>query len=189
MSSHSLPLFVPIPPVFQSLEKDGPFEKCINCDTFLLDGTTYLIERAFKGSEPIIEMAVCLECHDRLAQELSQESREKMTEFMKGRVDQKARNKLMLKSECVSEVDTWLSNCLLTGAASEDCQERQIYGLCIGDQMILDQMPFMISGAGIEEMTGLLSEQTKGWMHDFMDKNFGMPPEFCDSPDFSPLLI
>lgn len=189
MPSSSLPLFVPIPPIFHSLEKDGPFEKCINCDKSLLEGTTYLIERAFKGTEPIIELAMCLECHDRLAEELSQQSRERMAAFMKERVDQKARNKQLSKSAHVDQVELWLSECLLTGMPMEDCQERQIYGLCLGDQMILDQLPFMISGAGIEEMTGLLSEQTKGWMRDFMDKNFGMPPEFCDSPDYRPLLI
>jgi hypothetical protein len=34
-----------------------------------------------------------------------------------------------------------------------------------------------------------LSEQTRGWMRDFVSDNFGMPPEFCDSPDMLPLLI
>ena len=34
-----------------------------------------------------------------------------------------------------------------------------------------------------------LSEQTRGWMRDFVSYNFGMPPEFCDSPDMLPLLI
>jgi hypothetical protein len=186
----SLPLFVPIPPIFQSLEKDGPFEKCINCERSLLeDGVTYLIERAFKGDEPIIELAMCLECHDLLADELSEESRQRMTEFMKERVDQKKRNKKLAKLSNVDQVETWLSECVLTGASASDCQERQIYGLCLGDQMILDQLPFMISGAGIEEMTLLLSEKTKGWMRDFTDKNFGMPPEFSDAPDYSPLLV
>jgi len=186
----SLPLFVPIPPIFQSLEKDGPFEKCINCERPLLeDGVTYLIERAFKGTEPIIELAMCLECHDKLAEELSEESRQNMTEFMKQRVDHKKRNKKLAKLPNVDQVETWLSECALTGAPAEDCHERQIYGLCLGDQMIFDQIPFMISGKAIEEMTELLSEKTKGWMRDFMDENFGMPPEFCDSPDYRPLLI
>lgn len=183
-------MFVPIPPIFQSLERDGPFDKCINCERPLLEeGVTYLIERAFKGAEPIIELAMCLECHDRLAEELSEESRARMMEFMKNRVDHKARNKKLAKLPNVGEVESWLSECILTGAAASDCQERQIYGLCLGDQMILDQLPFMISGAGIEDMTKLLSEKTKGWMRDFMDKNFGMPPEFCDAPDYNPLLI
>ena len=112
-----------------------------------------------------------------------------MTEFMKDRVNQKARNKEIARLPNVDQVETWLSECVLTGASADDCQERQIYGLCLGDQMIFDQLPFMISGAGIEEMTNLLSEKTKGWMRDFMDKNFGMPPEFSDAPDYSPLLV
>ena len=62
--------------------------------------------------------------------------------------------------------------------------------LCRGDRMILGiSSPMMISGAATEEIIGLLSEQTKGWLEDFVGDNFGMPSEFCDNPDLLPLLI
>ena len=80
--------------------------------------------------------------------------------------------------------------CVITGQAASECDERQIMALCRGDQMMLGiSSPIMLSGAAIEKLVKLLSEQTKGWLSDFVGDNFGMPPEFCDNPDLLPLLI
>ena len=40
-------------------------------------------------------------------------------------------------------------------------------------------------GKAIERLNDLLSEQTRGWMNDFIEEHFGMPPEFCDSRKIS----
>ena len=40
--------FVPIPPIFHSLLKEGPFTHCLECDRELIQANeSYLIERVF----------------------------------------------------------------------------------------------------------------------------------------------
>ena len=68
---------VPIPPVFHSLETDGPFDACLRCSRPLLDGeVAYMIERVFKRDEPIIEYAICMRCAESSSSELSDDSRQ-----------------------------------------------------------------------------------------------------------------
>ena len=62
--------------------------------------------------------------------------------------------------------------------------------MCQGDELLVGVgSPMMISGVAMRQIAELLSEQTRGWMDDFVGDNFGMPPEFCDNPDLMPLFI
>ena len=66
---------VPIPPVFHSLELGGPFRECLICEGNLLDCDSpkrYMIERIFRGTEPILEYAMCQACHHDMSQQISQ---------------------------------------------------------------------------------------------------------------------
>lgn len=183
--------FVPIPPIFQSLEKDGPFEHCLRCERSLLDSSEpYMIERVFKLREPIIEYAMCMSCVGESQQELSQESRDAVTRYFLENLDRERRAETLMRLADSDDVTEWIDECVLTGTPAADCRERQIMALCEGDQMRLDiGFPMMLSGLAVEGIVEVLSEQTRGWMEDFVGDNFGMPPEFVDTPDFMPVLF
>jgi len=187
------PKFVPIPSDFYSLENDGPFNKCLKCEAELLQsGTPYLIERVFVQQEPIVEYAMCEACVMASQSELSAESRQAVTDYMLSNLDVSQRlGRLSEWAEQDSDDASELMNrCLFSGTRAEDCREKQIAAWCQGDQMRVDHVfPMMISGVAIEELNGVLSEKTRGWIDDFVGDNFGMPPEFCDNPDFRPVLI
>lgn len=187
------PKFVPIPSEFHSLENDGPFDKCLKCEAELLQsGMPYLIERVFVQQEPIVEYAMCEACVMASQSELSAESRQAVTDYMLSNLDVSQRlGRLSEWAEQGSDDASELMNrCLFSGTRAEDCREKQIAAWCQGDQMRVDHVfPMMISGVAIEELNGVLSEKTRGWIDDFVGDNFGMPPEFCDNPDFRPVLI
>ncbi len=187
------PKFVPIPSEFHSLENDGPFNKCLKCEAELLQsGMPYLIERVFVQQEPIVEYAMCEACVMASQSELSVESRQAVTDYMLSNLDVSQRlGRLSEWAEQGSDDASELMNrCLFSGTRAEDCREKQIAAWCQGDQMRVDHVfPMMISGVAIEELNGVLSEKTRGWIDDFVGDNFGMPPEFCDNPDFRPVLI
>ena len=187
------PKFVPIPSEFHSLENDGPFNKCLKCEAELLQsGMPYLIERVFVQQEPIVEYAMCEACVMASQSELSVESRQAVTDYMLSNLDVSQRlGRLSEWAEHGSDDASELMNrCLFSGTRAEDCREKQIAAWCQGDQMRVDHVfPMMISGVAIEELNGVLSEKTRGWIDDFVGDNFGMPPEFCDNPDFRPVLI
>ncbi len=185
---------VPIPHLFESVEKEGPFTECLQCGQNLLDsGRQYVIEKVFRGSEAIIELAMCLNCRDESGQCMSAESAEAMQAFFDARVSFPGRiDELLVRREPDAEpgaIDDWVDRCLFSGQPRSEMREYQVVALCSGREIIRDFFPIMISGAAMKELAEVLSEQTKGWMDDFIETNFGMPPEFCEPPEFRPVLI
>ena len=84
--------WIEIPKQFHSLYHEGPFPKCVDCECDLLnEPTQYFIERVFRGKEPICEMAMCLDCREKIAEELSEESMVKMKMFTDERFDPEMR--------------------------------------------------------------------------------------------------
>ncbi|MDH5610400.1 MAG: hypothetical protein OEY56_13060 [Cyclobacteriaceae bacterium] len=57
-----------IPTVFFSFETKMPFERCMECEEYLLDGKEYMIEKVmrryegFSASDTIIDYALCISC-------------------------------------------------------------------------------------------------------------------------------
>ena len=185
---------VSIPKLFQSVEKEGLFTECIECGENLLDtGRQYVIEKVFRGTEPIIELAMCLNCRDRSGECMSAESAQSIQSFFESRVNFSDRiYQLLLQRGPDADqdsVDDWVDRCMFSGELRSEMREYQVVALCEGKEMIRDFFPIMISGQIMEELSSLLSEQTKGWMDDFIDTNFGMPPEFCEPPGVRPVLI
>lgn len=183
------PRLVPIPKAFHSLELDGPFQTCLQCGGDLLTAERYLIERVFKGTEPIVEYAMCSSCVDDASSELSAESLRNVREHFLRNLDVHSRVERLRPLLEQDDVAPWLNQCLFTGTPDSDCRERQICGWFEGDRLRLDYAPFMLSGLAVEEIADQLSEQTRGWMQDFVGDNFGLPSEFIDNPDLLPFLI
>ena len=188
-------IHTPIPPIFHSLELGGPFEECLLCQRALRrPGQRYLIERIFRGSEPIIEYAMCDDCHAKTSEEVSEESAEQIQQYFVERWDgANLFDRALHTNMGAPNIDALLDRCLITDASAADCYERQIYAHCSGDSLVLDTrqpvFPMMLSGAIAEGIAEVLSESTKGWMDDFIGDQFGMSPDMLDKPDWSPLLI
>lgn len=185
--------FVPIPREFHSLQHGGLFQTCLKCEVDLLSSDQpYLIERVFVQSEPIVEYAMCEACVVKSQGELSVESRKAVTDYMLENLDLAQRmERLSEWAEAgVDDATTLMDRCLFSGTLADDTREKQIAAWCRGDQMRVDHVfPLMISGMAIEELNSVQSEKTRGWIDDFVGDSFGMPPEFCDNPDFRPVLI
>ena len=72
---------IDIPDRFYSDAEGKPFENCQMCGKFLLtEGTTYVVEKAIKNykdydvNSTIFEFAVCIDCHTKVQQGMSDES-------------------------------------------------------------------------------------------------------------------
>lgn len=179
--------FVPIPQEFHSLFNDGPFEKCLECERPLLTGNEpYVIERIFRGTEPIVELAICLHCRSSISDDMSELSRQRITAFLEERVVWEDR--LDLLNEENSDPSVWFDNCVITKTPKIECSEYQIVGLCRGDQLALGPLPILVSGGAIEQINRLISKPTRDRMDDFRDTHFGMPSEFRDLPN-APFII
>jgi hypothetical protein len=173
------------------VEKDAPFEKCIGCGADLLTSNHYyVIEKVFRGSQVIIELAMCLNCRsDQSDGGMSETSALRMQEFLKDKIDVQRRMELMATVNDSDSLDPWLERCILSDRPSQMFREYQLVALCRGPWIQRDFYPALISGPSIEALSDLLSEPTRDWMDDFIGSNFGMPSEFCQPPGFTPVLI
>ena len=187
------PEFANIPTAFHSVEFDGPFQKCMICHRALLDDSEnpYLIEKIYRGKEAIVEMAICVPCLMEMQNEISEESAKTIKNEFQNKIDWDQRYARLSGEEDDSVVDPerWLDQCVVDGTSKETCTSFQICGLFLGDQIMLGQLPYLISGKAIEKISKKLSKKTRDHMQDFVEGQFGMPPEFCSPESPVPFLL
>ena len=182
---------VEIPTSFHSVEHDGPFTKCLMCNGELVaNGKDYMIEKVYRGTEVILELAMCTDCREGCGKSMSVESMEAIQKYFESNLDAETRIRELYHapSANTNNVDAWIETCVLKGKSIDDLREYQVIAYCNGNELIKGFFPIMISGDAVEEISELLSEQSKGWMDDFVGDNFGMPSEFLD-PSFRPVLL
>lgn len=179
------PKRVEIPEDFHSFSKKGLFERCIECDKFLLDeGTEYFIEKAIKkypgyeAFDVIFEYAICAACAENMRQRISKKSMKSMEKFFAENVDLNKRMELMLANP--DNPTAWMNKCMITGSPKEDLNEFQIHAHCTGKHLEMIQMPYLLSGQVLDELAGLLSDQTLDELDGFINNHFGPPPELME---------
>ena len=146
-----------------------------------------MVERIFRGTEPIVEYAICTDCQAKNSDELSESSRQAMMELFAS-IDQEARLQHLRDRLEDGIEDPWNDTCVLTGKARSECNGYHVIAKCRGFDLELGFTPFMLSDDAIKQITALMSAQTRKQMDDFMD-NFSMPPEFAEDPDLVPLFL
>lgn len=161
----------------------APLTHCVQCEYDLLAGDRYyMIEKVFKKypsfqkTEVLFEYAVCSTCYENMKDQMSAESMANLSEYMMMNTDFQAMQKRI--EEHPNDPEKWLSQCMIKGTPKNEMTEFQMGACFKGDRLVTNFMPpFIIGGLAMEEMSGLLSKQTKDEMDDFMGENFGIPPE------------
>lgn len=171
-----------IPESFYSFETNSPFERCIECDKYLLDGETeYLIEKAvrnyegYKARDVVFDYAICMDCAENLRKEISSESWQKIMVYFQDNMD--VQKRLAMREE---SADKNLEKCMIKGTAAGECKEYQIYAHCKGRKLNNDNPPYLISGEVMDEILPLLSEKTVDEMNGFFNKHFSPDPSFFE---------
>ncbi len=178
-----------IPEIFRSYSTKTFFDRCIECNIFLLDmdkEIPYFIEKAIKkyeglrGYDVIFEYAICASCAENMRNKLSRESIQKMSEYFSRNANLRKRNEII--DAHPDNPELWADTCLIKGLHKDEIQEYQVYAQCMHDRLLLPAMPYMISHAALDDMVNLLSDKTLGEMDDFIGKHFGPPAEVSTGP-------
>ncbi len=172
-----------IPKVFYHSDTKTPMTNCIDCDYDLMLGDRYyMIEKVYKRYEALdsvqvlFEYAICNQCYDKMKEGLSVESMFTLSNYMLNNTDLEGMQKRI--EENPRDAKKWLTHCMIKGTEVSDMNEFQIGACFKGNELVTDFMPpFVIGGAAMEEITELLSKETKDEMDGFMDDHFGIPPE------------
>ncbi|WP_436514459.1 hypothetical protein [Ekhidna sp. To15] len=171
-----------IPKEFYSFETNTPFERCIECNKYLLDSETeYIIEKAIKNYEgysakdTVFDYAICMKCADVMRKEISKESWESMMRYFQENIDVTGRLEMQDQSPHEN-----IKSCMVKKTNVDDCREYQIYAHCKGEKLNMENPPYMISGEVMEELLPLLSDKTIDEMNGFMNKHFSPDPSIME---------
>ena len=172
-----------IPDELCSSETGLPFTNCLVCDRELGTGVEYMVEKAVRKysdygvQDTVFEYAVCMDCYTTLSATFSIESRERIEEYFRERVDQDDRVR-RLSVLPADDLAPRIGVCMVSGESIDALEEYQVVAHCVGDKLVVGPAPFMIGGPTIDEITGLLSNETLDELGGFRDQYFGLPPEF-----------
>ncbi|MFK7736554.1 MAG: hypothetical protein AB8B50_11015 [Pirellulaceae bacterium] len=135
-----------------------------------------------------MEMAICMDCRSKIAEELSEDSMKRMQAFVEERFDMDLRYETTSQWDA-SELDRWTSECVFLKTPLEECKNFQVAAMCKGNMMSIDILPLMISEAATEEMQKLMSKKTRERLGEMVQDFFGQPSEFADGPEsYSPMI-
>lgn len=150
-----------IPDLFHCLETSEPFSHCSDCREPLEEKPEgYVIQKAFHHGEPIMEVAICHQCHHQLQSEYSEESRDKIINFHIDHGDLPNRLE-KLHDKPTDSLAPWIGTCLTCDQSLDDCEEYILATQCINDVMVFGEAPIMMCGACMEKLVGQLSETTR----------------------------
>ena len=170
-----------IPNEFYSFETGRPFTTCLECGSDLMNGKSYLIEKAFKNhieyqvKDTVFDYALCMNCAEQLRNEMSKASMSALVRFFSERISFGDHVSQMYQSPIEN-----IEACMITGKTMDECPEYQIYAYCINDTISNEMPPYMVSGEVMEEILPLLSKETKDDLNGFFNKHFAPDPSLME---------
>ncbi|MDB4294916.1 hypothetical protein N9085_01005 [Akkermansiaceae bacterium] len=170
-----------VPRIFHSVEFDGPFSKCLNCEgKFDEMAVPHIISKTFRGPECIFEYCLCQSCHLEMVQSFSEESRQNLESFHNESVDLEKRSDELAESEHHTD---WLKTCLTCQTPVQQLKDYSIAALVFDSGMIFDPFPRMMCGICEMKMQEKLSAETRDQWDRFVRDNFEGPPAEALTPD------
>ncbi len=158
----------PIPEILYSFYEERPFISCTRCGETLKEfAEGYKISKNFKKGEVIIEYALCMPCMEGMINEASEESKRMLHQFQEERFRQVS----------------GFAECALCGKSQDQArgEEFGLTGICQGDEMVDSAM---VCIECMEEMSEIISDETRGKWNRFREENFpGVPGDFQPMPD------
>lgn len=181
--------YLPIPPLLYSTETDGPFQRCIECQGRLLEeGSCYVIQKVIRRGETVMEMALCMQCHDNLMEEYSHESQMRLWDFFLDRADFKNRRRRLRRRKQL-KLEHWIETCLTCKAPLKTQDEYVICAQCDGHDLLFYYLPYMLCEPCILKINEGLSEKTKDVWGRWKSRHFPGPPSFEQDPTRSPGIL
>lgn len=184
---------IPISDILKDSITKEYLRECLLCKRDVLQlNLPYVIEKAIKRfpelevEQTIFEYCMCRECHMKGYNELSKESRDSVKQYFLDR--QRQVSNRLEESFDMENLETLFDRCLISDTPKTELQEYQLYAHCQGTDVRLEQGAFMMSGLVIAELAELLSKKTRDHLDDFMDNNFGLPPELREKLKGNPIL-
>lgn len=171
---------------FDSLETDEPFRNCCACDCLLPDANAYIVNKSFVGHECVFEMAMCIDCRENMNDQLSEESRVAMFDFMHDNADMEKREQELGTN---SETDAYIAQCITCGVDASSLKNYSLGAMFSGNELLKGPFPMMMCGNCEEKLGETISDETRDVWDRFIGEHFPGPPSEIKLPTGKPILI
>ncbi|MGD1979788.1 MAG: hypothetical protein PVJ98_10365 [Akkermansiaceae bacterium] len=176
-----------IPPLFHSLEHDGPFRRCLTCGKdFREIDEPYNITKVFRGTECVFEYAICQSCRLEQLESFSEESRQTMEDFFEENEHLQSREERLEGNE---NYEDRIKECATCGTSLDELKEYSLGCVAFDDHMVVGHFPMMICAKCESELQSRLSKSTRDQWDRFISENFDGPPADALKPDGVPMLV
>jgi hypothetical protein len=158
-----------------SEETSRPFSHCLCCKVPLVEiDAPWLVNKEIIRGECIMEYAVCQPCRDQLSNQLCEESKAGVRNFLEREIDWNERVKEFMLAHDPTER---FQKCIACCTPREELDGFGISALFdSGGSLITGSLPLLICLPCIGKMTASLSAQSREVWQNFLTENFTGPP-------------
>ena len=172
---------------FHSYETEEAFTECCDCGCNLQDVEMYVVNQSFAGNECVFEFAMCLQCREKINDQLSEDSRVAMFDFMHDHADMQTR---LEKLGHDSDTGQYIENCVTCGKSRADAKSYTLGAMFTGYCLIKGPFPLLICDDCESKMADSISDETRKFWDNYIAENFPGPPSEIDLPTRTkPILI
>ncbi len=147
----------------------------------------YIINQSFVGDECVFELAMCMPCREQMNEQLSEESRVAMFDFMHDNADMEAR---LEKLSHDSETEAYIESCVTCGKHRREAKSFTLGAMFTGDHLIKGPFPLLICDDCEARIAATISDETRKFWDTYIKDHFPGPPSEIDLPkQTKPILI
>jgi hypothetical protein len=164
-----------------SEETGEPFTHCLCCKVPLVEiDAPWLVNKEIIRDECVLEYAICQPCRDRVADQLSEESKASVRKFLETEIDWEERIKeFMLEHDAAARFRRCIS-CATPRIELDGFGISALYDS--SGALVNGPLPLLICLPCIGKMTASLSVQSREVWRKFLSENFTGPPSDSGFP-------
>ena len=146
----------------------------------------YIINQSYVGTECVFEMAMCLECREKMQKNLSEKSRVAMFDFMHDHVNMDAR---MAALDSSSSTDAYIAECIACNQSRESARGYTLGAMFVDNILAKGAFPMLMCSDCEEALAETISDETRQIWDRFIGDHFPGPPSEIKFPTTKPILL
>lgn len=162
-------------------ETGEPFSHCVRCRLPLVEvAQPWLVNKEVVRDECVLEYAICQPCRDEVTDQLSEESKESVRQFLEHEIDWETRMSEFMLARGLEER---FAACISCRTPREGLRGYGISALFdSGGAVVEGPLPLLICQACMARMTASLSDQSREVWRKFLAAHFPGPPNDSGFP-------
>ena len=147
----------------------------------------HIINQSYVAEECVFELAMCIDCREKMNEQLSEKSRVAMFDFLHDHADMESREAELGND---SGTDAYIETCITCGKPRSESGSYTLGAMFTGEYLIKGPFPMLICDDCEAKMAETISDETRKVWDQFIGEHFPGPPSEVTLPTgHKPVLI